>query len=329
MSMSGMAALNKIKDKRYEYFFYRCNGKKEELTWQHGKCPSRFILAEWLEDLVWREVASWIVDGITLESALTQALSTFLTDQDQWKRALTTLNEQLDTLETQRQRVIALFRKGSISEKDLETQLADVMKERHVLQETIAAYEQKLVTSADPRQMLEQMRSHLSQFGEALRNGTLPPQEKRKIIESLVAEVRVRRAAYRGRALTPVAIQQTIPFREDIPKEPEQAIRETLWSRDPQPQPEEPPKESVQIVYRFRSLQGSVIFCDLLTLLTSRTLVQWEAIHSRALRPFVDGASAQEGRPETIVSGYPDSVFFTSPNSDFAPPLSAFGIRYQ
>jgi hypothetical protein len=99
--------------------------------------------------------------------------------------------------------------------------------------------------------MLEQMRSHLSQFGDALRSGTLPPQEKRKIIESLVAEVRVRRAAYRGRALTPVAIQQTIPFREDIPKEPEQAIRETLWSRDPQPQPEEPPKESVQIVYRF------------------------------------------------------------------------------
>src|SRR5207245_2501305 len=73
LGMSGMTARSKKSGKEQLYFLYRCHGKKLEMSWAHGLCPSRFVPAEWLEQLVWEELAGWIADGASLETALQES----------------------------------------------------------------------------------------------------------------------------------------------------------------------------------------------------------------------------------------------------------------
>jgi site-specific DNA recombinase len=257
--MSGQSVRKVSKGKDSWYFLYRCHGKHTAMIWLHGRCPSRFVPALKLEQIVWDELTRWIVDGTSLDTALTQALKGARGERDQMQHRVAKMRARLERLETERQRVIAWCRQGVIDERDLERQLTDVTHERQTLQQTVAALEQHLSRDADPHAALAHLHAHLARFQRAVRTGTLSPTDKRKIIESLVTEVRVFGTARTRNTAAPV-IQQTIPLRASLPAALQEGRKEIVWQRTgatPEPQDD---REKVQILYAFPFAPGEQAF---------------------------------------------------------------------
>lgn len=251
MAMSGMSG----RGKDCFYFFYRCQGKKQELSWIHGWCPARLAPALKLESLVWDELARWILDGKSLDKALAAALKDVQGERDQLQQRLTKARTKLESLEHERQRAISLCRQGSIDDRDLEKQLTEVAQERQAWHQTIAALEQQLSSEADPHAALAQFHAQLARFQKDIRKGALAPEEKRKIFETLVTEVRVF-GKIRKRTAEPPVIHQVIPFRATLSPEPEAEGKTILWQRTGASAGHEEEREKVQIIYTFPFTPG-------------------------------------------------------------------------
>jgi hypothetical protein len=169
------------------------------------------------------------------------------------------MRARLESLEKERHRVIALCRQGVIDDRDLERQLTEVAHERQTLQQTGAALEQQLSSEADPHAVLAHLHAHLARFQRAVRKGTLSPTDKRKIIESLVTEVRVFGTARKRHAAAPV-IQQTIPLRATLPAAVQEGRKEIVWQRTGATPELQDDREKVQIIYTFPFAPGEQAF---------------------------------------------------------------------
>jgi hypothetical protein len=168
----------------------------------------------------------------------------------------------LESLEQERQRAISLCRQGLIDDRDLERQLTEVAQERHVWQQTIAALEQQLSSDGDPHAALTQFHAQLARFQKDIRKGTLAAEEKRKILEALVTEVRVF-GTTRKRTAEPPIINQVVPFRATLSPEPQRAGKTTLWQRNGDSAEREAEREKVQIIYTFPFVPGERAFAVL------------------------------------------------------------------
>src|SRR5207247_6705390 len=125
--------------------------------------------------------------------------------------------------ETQRGRVLTLYRKGLMSDADLEKQLSELKAETQQLQQVAEELEKRLSFTIDIDTAVVTIQHQLESFRKALYKKTVPFQVKRKIVETFVDEVVV--TLERGSALH-IALRETIPFR------PKSANRQTKPEQD-------------------------------------------------------------------------------------------------
>src|SRR5262249_26859953 len=86
--MSGMSVRKVLNGKEYWYYLYQCHGKHPELTWLYGRCPSKYVPAEKLEQTIWDELIRWLLDGTSLDKALAKALQESQKEQGQTQQRL-------------------------------------------------------------------------------------------------------------------------------------------------------------------------------------------------------------------------------------------------
>ena len=233
---------------------YKCGGGTKHDMVLFGKvCKSRRLPLAWIEDLVWEELKSWILNHHDLETVMAEALQEQEQRRQEWADSLARVKRDLDQTETQRGRVLTLYRKGLMSDAELEQQLSELKTEHGHLQQVAEELEKRLSFTIDIDTAVVTIRHQVEMFRKALRKKTVPFQVKRKIVETFVNEVTV--SLKRGSALQ-VTLKETIPFRsEPVTRqvEPEQdGNRITLWQREGTARlPEEHNKPTVQILYRF------------------------------------------------------------------------------
>ena len=177
--------------------YYLCNGKNGSHQ-SYGKldarCTSGHIRALELENLVWADIAGFLREPGEVLERLRVELHSRGADPAKAKSELDRLEKMVAGHDEQRATLYRLFRRGAMTESDLEAQIAEICAEAGALideRERLkgewerARNSQGALESAE--QLLERLRLKLDATGE----GELSWEIKRRIVEELVAGIEV------------------------------------------------------------------------------------------------------------------------------------------
>jgi transcriptional regulator with XRE-family HTH domain len=169
--------------------YYRCNGgHTPELL--EKRCESKSIRGDLLEQQVWNDIVAFLRDPKPVLQQLQARLESDAQGTDQTRERLKRLENLLAEKVTERHRVVALYRRGRLTDAALDDQMEEIGKEEAGLQSNIDDLRAKLdgvdsvsgaVSSAEV--LLANLRTRLDQ--------PVSWEQKRKLVEVLVAGVRV------------------------------------------------------------------------------------------------------------------------------------------
>jgi hypothetical protein len=105
--------------------FYRCAGRTapKQFFGQGHCCSSAYVRGNELEDLVWRDVQSFLHDPLGVLKQLDSGMQARLANSAEVEKQLGALRDEAGALHEQRASLFRLYRKGSMNEDDLERQL--------------------------------------------------------------------------------------------------------------------------------------------------------------------------------------------------------------
>jgi site-specific DNA recombinase len=173
--------------------YYTCNGKIGHRlihTSTGQKCSSRLVPADFVEQVIWSEVESFLrnpgdVLGLLMAS---QGASTDATPLLQKEQRL--LQERLGSLDTERMAILGLFRKGRIDEDMLNRQLDEIGTEEKagkarlgILTAQLATAKHNVVELSSAEQLLRELNRKLDQ--------PLTIDLRRQILSALVKSIGV------------------------------------------------------------------------------------------------------------------------------------------
>lgn len=226
--------------------WYRCSGKFIHVRVAKGtSCPSRAIKAEWIESLVWGELKGWILHSKTLDQILSEELDRYERERGNWFIELGRLKAELNLKTQERERIMNLYRKGIIRMRDVESQMRQIEEEEKELECMIGELKAKMTGDISREEIIRSIKERLEEFKERIERGRISFQEKRKIIESFVKEIRVNLQGEYN-------LVETIPWKEGFIKEepPENTVRKAVYVRVGEVEPVIPEGE-INIIYRF------------------------------------------------------------------------------
>ena len=112
--------------------YYRCNGRQQArgLYGIDGKkCPSRTLNGDYVERLVWADIESFLRNPGEILEKLRQRAAMQDGERQRRQKELDDLTARLQQKSTERQRVLALFRRGRIDDATLDQQLDQINTE--------------------------------------------------------------------------------------------------------------------------------------------------------------------------------------------------------
>ena len=174
-------------------FYYRCNGKQgtRGIYGANGqRCPSKDVNGDFLERAVWNDVESFLRNpGVVIEQ-LQQRLVAERVNTKRSQDHLERLKGTLATMESERDKILGLFRKGLITEKDLERQLAQIGLEEAGLRANVEDVSTRLQGLTNGSAQLQSAEGLLMKLRGHLDAG-LTWEVKRQLIEALVGGIRI------------------------------------------------------------------------------------------------------------------------------------------
>jgi site-specific DNA recombinase len=115
---------------------YRCHSHTESRRGQK-RCDAKILSADWLEAAVWEECRRFILNpGDALDEAR-RKLRERMTVSAGFEERRRNLLGQLAEKETERERVLTLFRRGTISDAEVERELDAIAKEAAGVRELV------------------------------------------------------------------------------------------------------------------------------------------------------------------------------------------------
>ncbi|MCM3699254.1 recombinase family protein [Paenibacillus macerans] len=170
--------------------FYSCAGKSAYKGPLQGKCRSKNIPSEWIEDLVWTECVNFILNPGDAIKELQEGMKEKRSLREEYEREIYLISQAIDDKESERQSILNLYRQKMITALDVEKQLREIMEESLNLEKRIKQLNSlidadKLVTihfdSAE--KLLLDFRSKIE--------GDPTFEIKRQIVKTLVKEITV------------------------------------------------------------------------------------------------------------------------------------------
>ena len=171
--------------------YYRCNGKTSYRGPLQGKCQSKAIKADTLEEGVWKTIEKILLEADTTVEKLN---FTYLNEEKRTvviETEMTLIEKSILTKECEKERMLDLYRHQLILIADLENQLSKIANERSLLEIRL----KELQTNARDQEHIEEKVRNAGNMIRSLQdifNG--PPlswEIKRRVIELLIWEVKV------------------------------------------------------------------------------------------------------------------------------------------
>jgi hypothetical protein len=196
--------------------------------------PRRFcattVDAETVEGDIWADVEQFIRNPSATLLLLHEQHDAEQLSAEKGRTALAETQQDLDAQQAERDAVLALFRKGRISERDLNRQLDQIAEQEATI---LAKRDTQLaaLTAATARaERAQNARALLQRLHARLDDEPLTAELKREIVETLVQEIRVKTVevgiSVRGRVKQDWQVHVTYCF--DEPTEPETGTDDTL-----------------------------------------------------------------------------------------------------
>lgn len=197
--------------------YYRCNGHQFTrglCSYLGKKCNSKSLNGEYVEQLVWADIESFLRNPGEILERLRQRFSMQDDERQRRQKELAGLKARLEEKTAERERMLGLFRRGRIDDATLDQHLDMIDAEAAGLPAEIE--QAARVLSADERaSQLQSAESLLATLRERLA-GPISPELKRRIIEILVEKIQADTVERWG-------VQQselTIIYRFSQPNEP-------------------------------------------------------------------------------------------------------------
>jgi transcriptional regulator with XRE-family HTH domain len=171
--------------------YYRCNGRQfaRGLYGVVGKkCPSKNINGDYIERVVWADIETFLRNPGEILERLRQRLELDGDEQRRREKDLQHLRGLLEQKSGERDRILALFRRGRIDETTLDKQMDEIEAEAASLR-VESETEARALSSADRREQLSSAEALLASLRKRL-DKPIPPDLKRRIVETLVDSVR-------------------------------------------------------------------------------------------------------------------------------------------
>lgn len=172
--------------------YYVCNGRSaqhQNYGETKARCSSGYVRAVELEALVWREIEGFLNEPESVLAELGVQLNTRAVNGDAVQRLKRLRGEQAQG-DAERATLYRLFRRGAISERDLDAQLGELLAEEKALAGQIERLEREVAKSREAGEALDGARALLQTLRQKLEaDGSWAT--RRRVVEALVAGVTV------------------------------------------------------------------------------------------------------------------------------------------
>jgi site-specific DNA recombinase len=189
-SYIGMASIRPSGKKE---FYYRCNGAHSpSVYWglPGGRCKAKAVRGDHLEDQVWSDVVAFLRNPQPVLEQLHARLESDVKGSDQTRKQMLRLEGLLAQKATERSRVVGLYRRGRLTDAELDAQMEEIGKEEAALETQIGELRSRIAgadsigaTVSSAEALLTKLRKRLDE--------PVSWDVKRRLIEVLVAGVQV------------------------------------------------------------------------------------------------------------------------------------------
>jgi site-specific DNA recombinase len=170
--------------------YYRCGGQEAYRGRCMGRCTSKAVNGEFLEDTVWGDIVEFIENPGDVLAALAEERQQESDHVRQIARERTNAEAALLAKASERDRMLDAFRKGIIESDDLEREMAKIRAETDAVRERIAYLSGQLEAISRAAEDLRSAESFLQELRKRLAE-PLSWEIRRQLVELLVSEVRV------------------------------------------------------------------------------------------------------------------------------------------
>lgn len=195
--------------------YYKCNRTVKQNSMVYGKCigNARMIRQDWIEKIVWNQIKSWILQPDLLENTIRTKLKKLEKNNIKNESTLTKLVNSLSGKQQQKNRILDLYKKEVISDRETEEQLSIIKKEEDSLRQLIIDSKKNIIKDCTEKDVINQIREDVINYKNKILNDSLSFKEKKKIVRSLVKEIRVRLPQ---KPSSSDLFIETIPFKQEI-----------------------------------------------------------------------------------------------------------------
>ena len=171
--------------------YYTCGGKTAYKGKYKGKCYSKNVPAEWIEDLVWNECLNFIKNPGEALQELAKTMETKKSMKDTYQSEKQNITKSLNDKESEKQDILGLFRKKIINAVDVESQLQQIATEKSILEARLIELDQLIESEENMSKQFDTAEALLLDLREKIRNGETSFEIKREIVRVLVVGIMV------------------------------------------------------------------------------------------------------------------------------------------
>jgi site-specific DNA recombinase len=172
-------------------FYYRCNGAHSPSIYAGvGRCQAKAVRGDQLEQQVWSDVESFLRNPEPVLQQLHAKLESDAQGSDQTRKQVARLEGLLAQKATERSRVVGLYRRGRLTDSDLDAQMDEIGKEETALAAQIAELGGRIAGADSIAGNISSAQALLANLRKRL-DEPVSWEQKRRLIEVLVAGVRV------------------------------------------------------------------------------------------------------------------------------------------
>jgi site-specific DNA recombinase len=165
-------------------YYYICNGKRKAIQY-YGRtgrrCQSVAVNADWLDGQVWSEVEAFVRNPGPLLLKLAARMQGQSDEADALRADLVTNQQEQESRQTEKDTVLALFRKGRISERDLDRQLDAIAQEEESCAKAISSVREWLAALEDVGVAISGAQALLERLRGKLGRGQVPYETRREL----------------------------------------------------------------------------------------------------------------------------------------------------
>lgn len=167
---------------------YRCNGKQSYRGPKQGRCKSKNMPGEWLEDIIWQDCVRFIEHPGEAIRELEKSMSERKEQKADLAAELTLTKRAMLDKDNEKQAVLDLYRRKIIRATDVEAQLDKIAQELKSIEQVAAGLEKEMAAEME---LVDRFASAEELLADLQAKLTANPdwETKRAIVKTLVREI--------------------------------------------------------------------------------------------------------------------------------------------